>query len=194
MRGRKPLAVGGRPETRGVVATCNYEARRYGIHSAMASAQALKRCPDLIILPPAMEKYRVASRQILTIYRDYTNLVEPLSLDEAYLDVTENKLGLASATLAPDAAALRGGAPAGAAPVPGSVEAIARLPVGRGGLIPAGDLAVVPAHAFAQLEAVGFSVGGNAVFLNQILSQATVAVGRKQAGKNETRQVVVDVV
>jgi len=98
LRGR-PLAVGGRPETRGVVATCNYEARRFGIHSAMASAQALKRCPDLVILPPAMEKYRIASRQILAIYRDYTALVEPLSLDEAYLDVTGIDRCLGSATL-----------------------------------------------------------------------------------------------
>jgi len=98
LRGR-PLAVGGRPETRGVVATCNYEARRFGIHSAMASAQALKRCPELIMLPPAMEKYRIASRQILAIYRDYTELVEPLSLDEAYLDVTGIERCLGSATL-----------------------------------------------------------------------------------------------
>ncbi|MEW5890764.1 MAG: DNA polymerase IV [Pseudomonadota bacterium] len=87
LRGR-PVAVGGRPETRGVVATCNYEARRFGVRSAMSSAQALRRCPELIILPPAMEKYRAASQQILAIYRDYTDLVEPLSLDEAYLDVT----------------------------------------------------------------------------------------------------------
>jgi DNA polymerase-4 len=83
-----PVAVGGRAEQRGVVATCNYEARRYGIHSAMATSQALQRCPSLVVLPPAMEKYRIASRQILAIYRDYTDLVEPLSLDEAYLDVT----------------------------------------------------------------------------------------------------------
>jgi len=95
----KPLAVGGRPDARGVVATCNYEARRFGIHSAMAAAQALKRCPELIILPPAMEKYRVASRQILAIYRDYTELVEPLSLDEAYLDVTGVERCMGSATL-----------------------------------------------------------------------------------------------
>ena len=85
----KPLAVGGRPEQRGVVATCNYEARKYGVRSAMSTAQALRRCPDLVVLPPAMEKYRTASRQILAIYRDYTDLVEPLSLDEAYLDVTD---------------------------------------------------------------------------------------------------------
>lgn len=84
LRGR-PLAVGGRADQRGVVATCNYEARRFGIHSAMATAQALKLCPELILIPTNMEKYRIASRQIMDIYRDYTELVEPLSLDEAYL-------------------------------------------------------------------------------------------------------------
>jgi DNA polymerase-4 len=93
-----PLAVGGRPEQRGVVATCNYEARRFGIHSAMAMAQALKRCPGLVIVPPAMEKYRVASRQILAIYREYADVVEPLSLDEAYLDVTHAAQQRGSAT------------------------------------------------------------------------------------------------
>lgn len=94
----KPIAVGGTPEQRGVVATCNYEARRYGVRSAMATAQALRRCPDLIVLPPAMDKYRAASRQILSIYRDYTELVEPLSLDEAYLDVTHASAQHGSAT------------------------------------------------------------------------------------------------
>ncbi|NML60628.1 DNA polymerase IV [Massilia sp. RP-1-19] len=94
-----PLAVGGRPDQRGVVATCNYEARRYGIHSAMATAQALKLCPDLVVIPPNMEKYRVASRQILAIYNNYTELVEPLSLDEAYLDVSESPHCKGSATL-----------------------------------------------------------------------------------------------
>ncbi len=95
----KPLAVGGRADQRGVVATCNYEARRYGVHSAMSTAQALKRCPQLVVLPPAMEKYRIASRQILAIYRDYTELVEPLSLDEAYLDVSATTQCNGSATL-----------------------------------------------------------------------------------------------
>jgi DNA polymerase-4 len=94
-----PVAVGGRPDQRGVLATCNYEARRYGIHSAMATAQALKLCPSLVVLPPNMEKYRVASRQILAIYRDYTELVEPLSLDEAYLDVSDSPHCKGSATL-----------------------------------------------------------------------------------------------
>jgi DNA polymerase-4 len=98
LRGR-PLAVGGRPDQRGVVATCNYEARRFGIRSAMATSQALQRCPDLIVLPPAMDKYRAASKQILAIYRDYTDLVEPLSLDEAYLDVTHSSHFQGSATL-----------------------------------------------------------------------------------------------
>ena len=98
LRGR-PLAVGGRADQRGVIATCNYEARRYGIHSAMATAQAVKLCPDLILIPPNMEKYRLASRQIMDIYRDYTDLVEPLSLDEAYLDVTNSPHCKGSATL-----------------------------------------------------------------------------------------------
>jgi len=98
LRGR-PLAVGGRPDQRGVIATCNYEARRFGIHSAMSSALAMRKCPELLILPTAMEKYRTASRQIMAIYRDYTQDVEPLSLDEAYLDVTHATRCKGSATL-----------------------------------------------------------------------------------------------
>ncbi|MES2934646.1 MAG: DNA polymerase IV [Pseudomonadota bacterium] len=94
-----PVAVGGRADQRGVVATCNYEARRFGVRSAMATSQALQRCPGLVVLPPAMEKYRIASRQILAIYRDYTELVEPLSLDEAFLDVTHATRCKGSATL-----------------------------------------------------------------------------------------------
>jgi len=98
LRGR-PLAVGGRADQRGVVATCNYEARRFGIHSAMATAQAMKLCPELLVIPPAMEKYRIASTQIMEIYADYTDLVEPLSLDEAYLDVSNSPHCKGSATL-----------------------------------------------------------------------------------------------
>lgn len=98
LRGR-PLAVGGQPGTRGVIATCNYEARRFGVRSAMASARALQLCPQLLILPPAMDKYRLASQQILAIYRDYTPLVEPLSLDEAHLDVSGVDRCKGSATL-----------------------------------------------------------------------------------------------
>ncbi len=84
----KPLVVGGSPHERGVVATCSYEARKYGIHSAMPSAQALKRCPDVIFIKPRFDVYREVSRQILDVFSGYTDLVEPLSLDEAYLDVT----------------------------------------------------------------------------------------------------------
>ena len=84
----RPVAVGGRAERRGVIATCNYEARAFGVRSAMSTASALRLCPNLILLPPDFERYRAASRQILAIYRDYTPLVEPLSLDEAYLDVS----------------------------------------------------------------------------------------------------------
>jgi len=95
----KPVAVGGRPESRGVIATCNYEARRYGVHSAMASSQAIRRCPDLILLPPRFDAYRAASRQIHGIYADFTPLIEPLSLDEAYLDVSNAPHCQGSATL-----------------------------------------------------------------------------------------------
>lgn len=97
LRGR-PMAVGGSPDRRGVIATCNYEARAFGVRSAMSSAQAVKRCPDLLILRPAMDKYREVSRRIFAIYREYTELVEPLSLDEAYLDVSQCTRQQGSAT------------------------------------------------------------------------------------------------
>jgi DNA polymerase-4 len=96
-RGR-PVAVGGSPESRGVVSAASYEARKYGIHSAMSSYKALRLCPHLIFLPHRFEVYKAVSRQIRGIFADYTDLIEPLSLDEAYLDVTENKKGIASAT------------------------------------------------------------------------------------------------
>ncbi|WP_312959969.1 DNA polymerase IV [Stutzerimonas nitrititolerans] len=84
----RPMAVGGLAEQRGVIATCNYEARAYGVRSAMASAHALKLCPDLLIVRPRREAYREASQEIHAIFRSYTDLIEPLSLDEAFLDVT----------------------------------------------------------------------------------------------------------
>lgn len=84
----RPMAVGGLAEQRGVIATCNYEARAYGVRSAMASAHALKLCPDLLIVRPRREAYQEASQEIHTIFRTYTDLIEPLSLDEAFLDVT----------------------------------------------------------------------------------------------------------
>ncbi len=93
----QPLVVGGRPEKRGVVAAASYEARQYGIHSAMPSRTALQRCPHLIFALPRFEVYREISEQICAVFRHYTDLVEPLALDEAYLDVTTNHLGISSA-------------------------------------------------------------------------------------------------
>ncbi|HEX7780982.1 MAG TPA: DNA polymerase IV [Vicinamibacterales bacterium] len=89
LRGR-PVAVGGPPESRGVVAAASYEAREFGVRSAMPMARAVRRCPGLVIVPPDFGKYRTVSQQVFGIFRSVTPLVEPLSLDEAYLDVTEN--------------------------------------------------------------------------------------------------------
>ena len=83
-----PVAIGGKSDRRGVVATCNYKAREFGIRSAMSTALALRRCPDLIVIPGTMSKYREAAHQIRQIFYRYTDIVEPLSLDEAYLDVS----------------------------------------------------------------------------------------------------------
>ncbi len=94
----KPVAVGGSRE-RGVVAAASYEARKFGVRSAMPSVTARRRCPELIFVSPRFDVYRAVSRQIREIFADYTPLVEPLSLDEAYLDVTENRKALSSATL-----------------------------------------------------------------------------------------------
>jgi DNA polymerase-4 len=91
LRGR-PVAVGGR-EGRGVVATASYEARRFGVHSAMPAAEALRRCPELVFVKPRFDAYKEVSRQIRAIFHRFTELVEPLSLDEAYLDVTEPAVG-----------------------------------------------------------------------------------------------------
>ena len=91
----KPVAVGG--GHRGVVAAASYEARAFGVHSAMPSVTAKRRCPELIFVKPRFDVYRAVSRQIRAIFADYSDLVEPLSLDEAYLDVTADRLGLGSA-------------------------------------------------------------------------------------------------
>jgi DNA polymerase-4 len=93
----QPVAVG-YPEKRGVVAAASYEARQFGVRSALPSTTALRRCPQLIFKPPRFEVYKAVSRQIHAIFADYTPLIEPLSLDEAYLDVTENLKGIATAS------------------------------------------------------------------------------------------------
>ena len=92
LRGR-PIAVGF-DGPRGVVSTASYEARPYGVHSAMSMAQAKRRCPQLIVVPTHFEKYKEVSQQIHAVFHEYTDLVEPISLDEAFLDVTDNKKGI----------------------------------------------------------------------------------------------------
>ena len=96
LRGR-PVAVGG-SRARGVVAAASYEARQFGVHSAMASITAKRKCPDLIFVKPRFDAYKAVSLQIREIFAEYTAIIEPLSLDEAFLDVTENLNGIGSAT------------------------------------------------------------------------------------------------
>src|SRR5215471_362456 len=88
-----PVAVGGNPDKRGVVAAASYEARAFGVRSAIPMARAVRLCPDLVIVRPDFQRYRAASQAVFAIFRAVTPLVEPLSLDEAYLDVTENSWG-----------------------------------------------------------------------------------------------------
>jgi DNA polymerase IV len=92
LRGQ-PVAVGGQPQSRGVVAAASYEARAFGVHSAMPMSKAVRLCPSLVIVPPDFSRYKAASSAVFAIFREVTPLVEPLSLDEAYLDVTENAWG-----------------------------------------------------------------------------------------------------
>jgi len=94
----KPVIVGGNPGSRGVVATCSYEARRFGIHSAMSSVRAYRLCPQAIFVRPRFEAYRAVSLQLRELFHEYTDMVEPLSLDEAFLDVTDNKKDIKFAT------------------------------------------------------------------------------------------------
>ena len=94
-----PVAIGGKSDRRGVVATCNYKAREYGVRSAMPTGQALRLCPDLVVVPGTMSKYQTAAQHIREIFYRYTDKVEPLSLDEAYLDVTDCNECQGSATL-----------------------------------------------------------------------------------------------
>ncbi|WP_272925913.1 DNA polymerase IV [Vibrio sp. V27_P1S3P104] len=98
-----PIAVGGHEKQRGVISTCNYEARAFGIRSAMPTAQAIKLCPHLLVIPSRMPVYQAISRQIHAIFRRYTEIIEPLSLDEAFLDVSNTTICHGSATLIAEA-------------------------------------------------------------------------------------------
>lgn len=93
----QPVIVGGKPGSRGVVAACSYEARQFGVHSAMPSSRAVKLCKNAIFVPPRFDAYRAASRGIHEVFERYTSMIEPLSLDEAYLDVTEKAQEMGSA-------------------------------------------------------------------------------------------------
>ena len=95
----KPLIVGGAPDKRGVVAACSYEARKFGIHSAMPSSRAYQLCPQAIFQRPRFDVYRQVSSQIAEVFKEYTDMIEPLSLDEAYLDVSDSDMHSGSATL-----------------------------------------------------------------------------------------------
>ena len=98
----KPVVIAKHPRFtggRGIVSTCNYEARKYGIHSAMSSAEAFKRCPHAVFVPGRHDVYREVSKQIHRIYERFTDIYEPIALDEAYLDITDNKLGINSGTI-----------------------------------------------------------------------------------------------
>lgn len=96
---KRPVAVGGRADTRGVICTANYLAREFGVRSAMPTATAMRQCKDLVLLPVDMPKYRQVAKRIHAIFREFTDLVEPLALDEAYLDVSQVSLYNGSATL-----------------------------------------------------------------------------------------------
>ena len=95
---RRPLIVGGDPQGRGVVAACSYEARKFGIHSAMSCVRAYKLCPHAVFVRPRKDRYREVSNEIMTVFYSYSDLVEPLSLDEAFLDITNGKKNIPSAT------------------------------------------------------------------------------------------------
>jgi DNA polymerase-4 len=97
LRGR-PVAVG-HGARRGVVAAASYEARQFGVHSAPPSVTAMRKCPELVFVPPRFDVYRAVSRQIHGVFAEFTDLIEPLAVDEAYLDVTANKAGLPTAWL-----------------------------------------------------------------------------------------------
>lgn len=99
----RPVAVGGDETRRGVIATCNYAARAYGVHSAMPTSIARRCCPDLLVLPPNIPKYKEVSGQMQAIFRRFTSVIEPLSLDEAFLDVTESPFYSGSATFMAEA-------------------------------------------------------------------------------------------
>ena len=149
----KPVAVG-HGARRGVVAAASYEARRFGVHSALPSITALRKCPELIFVPPRFDVYRTVSRQVHAVFAEFTDLIEPLALDEAYLDVTANKAGLETAWLTAKAIRARILEETGLTASAGVSynKFLAKLASGR--RKPNGQFAIVPADGEAFVEAL----------------------------------------
>lgn len=149
----KPIAVGG-SSRRGVVAAASYEARRFGVCSAMPSVTAARRCPELIFVKPRFDIYREVSRQIRAIFAGYTDLIEPLSLDEAYLDVTEDRCGLRSATETARVIRARIRAEIGLTASAGISYNKFLAKLGSDQNKPDGQFVITPAHAAAFIESL----------------------------------------
>jgi DNA polymerase-4 len=147
----KPVAVG-YAAARGVVAAASYEARVFGVRSAMPSSTALRKCPDLIFVPPRFEAYKSVSAQIRAIFADYTPLIEPLSLDEAYLDVTDNLRGLPSATATAEDIRARICAKTGLTASAGISYNKFLAKLGSDQNKPNGQCVIIPANAWAFIE------------------------------------------
>ena len=152
LRGR-PVAVG-HGARRGVVAAASYEARRFGVHSALPSVTALRKCPELIFVPPRFDVYRMVSRQVHAVFAEFADLIEPLALDEAYLDVTGNKAGLETAWLTAKAIRARILEETGLTASAGVSynKFLAKLASGQ--RKPDGQFAIVPADGEAFVEAL----------------------------------------
>ncbi len=182
LRGR-PVVVGGRPESRGVVAAASYEARAFGVRSAMPMSRALRLCPQAVRLQPRFDRYRELSQQVFAIYRGLTPLVEPLALDEAYLDVALEKLEAMQLTKAP------GGVEGLARWLKAEVKAQTGLTVSVG----AGTNKVVAKTASGQQKPDGLVVvppGAEAAFLAPLPVRALWGVGPKAAETLQAHSIV----
>src|SRR3984957_3438856 len=196
LRGR-PVAVG-HGAARGVVAAASYEARAFGVHSAMPSTIAARKCPELGFVPPRFDVYRAVSRQIHTIFAEYTNLIEPLSLDEAYLDVTANwrHLPTAAATAAEIRACIREETGLNASAGISYCKFLAKLASDQ--RKPNGQFVIPPAHGAAFIEALPIKrfhgvgprtaqkMNALGIFTGSDLKQQSLSLLQAQFGKSGT--------
>src|ERR1700761_8928080 len=149
----KPVAVG-YPERRGVVAAASYEARQFGVRSALPSVTALRKCPELVFVPPRFDVYRAVSHQVHAVFTEFTDLIEPLALDEAYLDVTENRAGLPTAWLTAKAIRERIFAETGLTASAGISYNKFLAKMASGQRKPNGQFAIMPNEGAAFMEAL----------------------------------------